>query len=1070
MKNKILSVILCICMLLPFCPQELWAKGTELNFSRYFSGDESDWEIYEDNTNLVVLVTGDECADIAKTVDEGTLTWYLKTNGVTYQVDPISYHLYGDNERIILRFPTFTHGFCPAVNPIKQHGNSGIYYSIDFSAVDKNGNEVYYGSLGGLHSQITDPVLPGVGTLNGSRYGSGMRVFEDSVTQITFTIKESIVQKLYDERANYKWMLSISDGTVFYYGEMNPTSCDAGSYLVTFEPCLAETPFIPEKNVLYYINLELWQDDVMKYFAGSTIYGYKLEEDPILGGEKHNVTFRVGDKEETRSWYEGQTPYYSGDTSIPSDSPAYNYVFAGWEPKIERVSGDAVYTATYNKVPATYEVTFVTDAGSVTQTLTYGDMPSFDGDTSGKTTQNGTLRLFTHWDKEFVPVTENTVYRAQYDEVAQDKALTVKMTDGVLYRGMQKSYVFSLGGGDGITKFSFSFSYDESRFDLKTATPLLPGLAISDGTITYDGAAVNNNTALFSVTLSAKDDAVFGKTNFVISDGFFWQGTKRRGYLVSGGSVSLGQPLSGDINKDTNVNTDDADALLSMITHKDKLSGDLADTNHDGKIDIRDAIRICAYLEGDAKDVWSVYDETKYTVTYTADKGGEIIGTVRQTLTRKQSAETVFASAYARNYQFTGWSDGKISVRRQDSGIEGNVTIVAHFSPKSIVLDLPEIHINTWDGSAITSNTEYKNGTICITGADDQKHNVTDLALQIRGRGNYLWDILKNQKPSYRIRLVNKTDLLGYGEERDWILLTTYSDVSLLRNYITWRLGDIFDGLPHSVQGEYVSLYLNGDYRGVYLLCERIEASRLELDDEDEMLDKDYLLELDGRAEGEGREGLDWFRIDGGQQPFVIKSQVNNEKETTYIKMAVTALHEALMSGDVYRIAAVADIDSIVDSYIVQEFGKDRDVGFASFFFYKKAGGRFYFTSPWDFDLGWGNDELYPETDGLVNTNTTGNLWFATLEKQTWFKIMVKNRMQELSSKVMVLGEELLAMGQALTVAALQDEARWNTIGKRVFIEPASVYTLSDYKAHYRYLYDWYMDRWIWLCDYFDVI
>ena len=80
------------------------------------------------------------------------------------------------------------------------------------------------------------------------------------------------------------------------------------------------------------------------------------------------------------------------------------------------------------------------------------------------------------------------------------------------------------------------------------------------------------------------------------------------------------------------------------------------------------------------------------------------------------------------------------------------------------------------------------------------------------------------------------------------------------------------------------------------------------------------------------------------------------------------------------------------------------------------------------------------------------------------------NTLAEMTDKVMTLGEELLAVGKALTVAAMQDEARWGTIGRHIFLEPASVYTLKDYEAHYRYLYDWYMDRWVWLCKHFDVI
>jgi spore coat protein CotH len=175
------------------------------------------------------------------------------------------------------------------------------------------------------------------------------------------------------------------------------------------------------------------------------------------------------------------------------------------------------------------------------------------------------------------------------------------------------------------------------------------------------------------------------------------------------------------------------------------------------------------------------------------------------------------------------------------------------------------------------------------------------------------------------------------------------------------------------------------------------------------------------------------------------------------------------MTGNKEKIAAAVDLPSLVDAYIVQEFGKNRDVGFASFFFYKKAGGKFYFTSPWDFDLAWGNDENYPTTDGLVSDGTNGNQWFGVLAKQAWFCEMVSARMQELTDRVEALGKELLAVGKALTYHALQDEVRWDTLNKKVFLEPSAVPKLPDYEAHYQYFYNWYMARWSWLCDYFGV-
>ena len=369
----------------------------------------------------------------------------------------------------------------------------------------------------------------------------------------------------------------------------------------------------------------------------------------------------------------------------------------------------------------------------------------------------------------------------------------------------------------------------------------------------------------------------------------------------------------------------------------------------------------------------------------------------------------------------------------------------------------------------INSTTEYRLGTFSIDGADEEAYNVENLALEIKGRGNYSWSSLRDIKPSYRVRLAQKNDLLGMGEERDWVLLTTYNDMTMLRNYTTWRLGQVFDNVPHSAKSRFVTLYINDEYRGVYLLCERIEASRLGLEDELPEVNRDYLLELDARASGEGVEGLDWFYVSGGQQPFVIKSQVNSKKDTQYIQAAVTKLNEAMLSGDKNRIGAIMDISSLVDFYIIEEFGKDRDVGFASVYLYKKASGKFYFTSPWDFDLAWGNDSAYPTPEGLVSTGGSGNQWLRKLSEQEWFKLLVRVRMSELNERVQALAWELESTAKSLTEAAKTDEAHFGTIGNRLMEEPYEVYSLQSYEEHVQYFLNWYNTRWKWLCDYFGV-
>lgn len=102
---------------------------------------------------------------------------------------------------------------------------------------------------------------------------------------------------------------------------------------------------------------------------------------------------------------------------------------------------------------------------------------------------------------------------------------------------------------------------------------------------------------------------------------------------------------------------------------------------------------------------------------------------------------------------------------------------------------------------------------------------------QIKGRGNSTWDYPK--KP-YQIKLADKCDLLGAGEEPEstWVLLANYCDETLIHNSITYDLAQSL-GMTYTPHCEPVDLYYDGEYRGSYLLCEKTEVGdgRVAIDD-----------------------------------------------------------------------------------------------------------------------------------------------------------------------------------------------------------------------------------------------
>ncbi len=138
---------------------------------------------------------------------------------------------------------------------------------------------------------------------------------------------------------------------------------------------------------------------------------------------------------------------------------------------------------------------------------------------------------------------------------------------------------------------------------------------------------------------------------------------------------------------------------------------------------------------------------------------------------------------------------------------------------------------------------------------------------EIKGRGNYTWTLAK--KP-YQIKLDGSKPVLGMGAAKTWILLANYADASLMRNKLAYDLGASL-GLHGSPDSRWVDLRINGEYRGNYLITEKVEVkkNRVEL-----ASPQGILAELDHRGDGSqpGYPAEDyWFHTATSNSTFTLK-------------------------------------------------------------------------------------------------------------------------------------------------------------------------------------------------------
>ena len=400
------------------------------------------------------------------------------------------------------------------------------------------------------------------------------------------------------------------------------------------------------------------------------------------------------------------------------------------------------------------------------------------------------------------------------------------------------------------------------------------------------------------------------------------------------------------------------------------------------------------------------------------------------------------------------------------------------YNPDPSESTIPVISVTTEDEKPITSKTRYKNATITISGAPYAHHNVT-LTAKIRGRGHSSFEDEAEQheyasKNSYRLKLDNKSNLLGIGEtaDKDWVLISCKYDISTLRNEFIWNLADRLGTIPYVPSGTWVNLYVNGQYRGMYTLCEKIEVAsdRVNIDESpsEDPNKVGYLVEYDlrGAYESGAKKDLTYFYIPGLDETFAwtIKSEVHNTKVTAAIRNHLIACNEAILSGDRSKMEALVDMDSFVDMFILQEFSKNPDAGCSSFYMQRDTGGKLYLTAPWDFDFAMGTYSVAQLTSGLVadGEDVMSHPWFEFLVTQPWFMKLVLARMKQIEPLVEQTLQHVKSMQVILEPAADQNDRLWNVYGEKFSIYPSPLVSvkLKNYEEHVDFLIKWTTERW----------
>ena len=135
-------------------------------------------------------------------------------------------------------------------------------------------------------------------------------------------------------------------------------------------------------------------------------------------------------------------PEYLGPIPTRPEDEGYSYDFAGWNPKIEEVSGDMEYIASYTTFPKWYNIRYVNYDGSYITDIDcpYGSMPTLPDYTPQKPSTIKYSYSFKGWTPEIDTVRCNQTYTAIYDSVVNKYQISFINYDYTVLQTYQVEY------------------------------------------------------------------------------------------------------------------------------------------------------------------------------------------------------------------------------------------------------------------------------------------------------------------------------------------------------------------------------------------------------------------------------------------------------------------------------------------------------------------------------------------------------------------------------------------------------------------------------------------------------
>ncbi len=441
------------------------------------------------------------------------------------------------------------------------------------------------------------------------------------------------------------------------------------------------------------------------------------------------------------------------------------------------------------------------------------------------------------------------------------------------------------------------------------------------------------------------------------------------------------------------------------------------------------------------------------------------------------------------------FADSKTS----DDSLNSNSANVVEFTSSN----LPIIVINT-RGQTIRSENKITADMGIIYNGEGNRNNVIDsfnnyngkIGIEIRGSSSQMFP-----KKQYAVETRDSSgedlnvSLLGLPEESDWVLYAPYSDKSLLRNAIAYKLYNEMG--RYAAKTKFCELVLNNEYAGVYVLMEKIkrDKNRVDIkkiepsDTAGNALTGGYIIKID-KFDGEDNAGWQstFPPYKGTWQKTIYQYHYPKPEDITsqqkkYIQNFIFQFEDKMNrlepKAEDSSYANLIDINSLVDYFLINEITKNVDGYRLSLFMHKDRddiNNKLVVGPIWDYNISLGNADYYEgwKTDGwelpllIYNFDFSGDqftapFWWEKLFNNPYYMKKINERWEELKSAVFdqkKITHYIDSMVVYLDESQKRNFTKWDIL--KTYIWP-NKYIFDTYINEINFLKTWLKNRINWM-------